>query len=663
MPAQKIILIAVLFAFGRLWAQPQVETTSSLDSLFNMDIKQTGSETKSASKYLQTTKEAASSITIITADEIARFGYETIDELLNSVRSFFITYDRMYTTVGSRGFGRLGDYNNRILLLINGHRTNENIFSSAMLGSELGIDLASVHSVEIIRGPGSTLYGSNALFAVININTKNAKSFSGIELSTSVGSYDRKQGVIQVGKSFKNDVHLYSSVITRDAKGQKLYFKEYHSAEEPGIAHNLDAEKLSSLNGNIQYKNFQIQGFWSNREKYYPTAAYSIGFNVPGAKVLDARAFGEISYNKNFSHTVGSQIKVSYDYYKFAGWYPADTDYKYFDKAIGKWFGLEGQLIWDVTADDRLSFGGEYQHNLTSDYKAWDAEETFTLVKQPYKNRALYLENEYIPWRQLKIITGARWDDYTTIGNHLSPRGALIYMPNSKTSVKGLIGTAFRVPDLYETYYSDDYANAIANPNLAIEKITTTELVLEQSLYEQVAGFISLYQYEMQDLINQSEIENPEVPDQPFLQFQNLESVKAHGYELELRGTLKKIQGYTSFNNQFIKNKATNEKLNNSPRTVFKFGLSAPVYKWGYASVNLVHESERLTLYSYSTEPFTMVNANFKSSLLFNRVTLSFKVINVFNDNYVHPAGYDHLPIETIPQNGRNYLAKINLKF
>jgi len=88
-----------------------------------------------------------------------------------------------------RSFGRPGDYNSRILLLIDGHRTNDNIYNQALVGAEGVIDVDLIDRVEIIRGPGSSLYGSNAFLAVVNIVTKRGRDLKGTEVSGEAGSF------------------------------------------------------------------------------------------------------------------------------------------------------------------------------------------------------------------------------------------------------------------------------------------------------------------------------------------------------------------------------------------------------------------------------------------------------------------------------------------
>ena len=132
---------------------------ASLEELSNIQVY-------SASKHMQSASEAPASVTVVTADEIQKYGYRNLADILRSVPGFYVTYDRDYTFVGVRGFGRLGDWNSRILVLIDGHRINNNVLGQAMLGNEFLVDVDMIERVEIVCGPSSSLYGANAFFAV-----------------------------------------------------------------------------------------------------------------------------------------------------------------------------------------------------------------------------------------------------------------------------------------------------------------------------------------------------------------------------------------------------------------------------------------------------------------------------------------------------------------
>src|SRR6266704_6606531 len=121
-----------------------------------------------ASKYEQKPTEAPASISIVTSDEIQRYGYRSLVEILRSVRGFYATYDRNYSYIGVRGFNRPGDYVTRVLLLLDGHRLNDNVYDQAAIGTESFIDVGAIERIEIIRGPSSSLYGANAVLAAVN---------------------------------------------------------------------------------------------------------------------------------------------------------------------------------------------------------------------------------------------------------------------------------------------------------------------------------------------------------------------------------------------------------------------------------------------------------------------------------------------------------------
>jgi outer membrane receptor for ferrienterochelin and colicin len=96
--------------------------SSEISDLFAMPFDDLLNQTVvTASKYEQPANNAPSSVTVVTAEDIKNFGYNSLAELINSQRGYFISYDRVYAYVGNRGFLRNSDYNDRDLLLINGH--------------------------------------------------------------------------------------------------------------------------------------------------------------------------------------------------------------------------------------------------------------------------------------------------------------------------------------------------------------------------------------------------------------------------------------------------------------------------------------------------------------------------------------------------------------
>jgi len=201
----------------------ETATSAPAQSGQEMVLFQEVPSVSSASKYDQKVTEALSSVSIVTEADIKKYGYRTIADALRSVTGFFVTYDRDYYYIGVRGFGRPTDYNTRILILLDGRRMNDNIYDAAYVGTESVIDIDLVDRIEVIRGPGSSLYGNNALFAVMNILTKRGRDLKGTEVSADAAGLASYKGRVSYGNRFSSGVEALVSGSGYDSKGGSLF--------------------------------------------------------------------------------------------------------------------------------------------------------------------------------------------------------------------------------------------------------------------------------------------------------------------------------------------------------------------------------------------------------------------------------------------------------
>jgi len=227
-------------------------TDMSLEELMQINID----SVYGASGFKQKVTEAPASVTIITSEDIQRYGYRTLADILRNVTGFYVTYDRNYSYLGVRGFGIPGQYNDSVTLSIDGHRLNDNIFDGALIGTEFPIDVDLIDRVEVIRGPNSSLYIASAFLGVINIITKRGRDLRTVSATASVASYGTYQGRVSYGDTFKNglEVLLSSSFYDSHGQGQVLFPAFDNPATNNGIAVNADDDESHQLFANASWR-------------------------------------------------------------------------------------------------------------------------------------------------------------------------------------------------------------------------------------------------------------------------------------------------------------------------------------------------------------------------------------------------------------------------
>jgi outer membrane receptor for ferrienterochelin and colicins len=291
-------------------------TTLSLEELMQVEV----ATVYSASKFEQKVTEAPSSVSMVTADEIRMYGHRTLADILRSLRSFFVTYDRNYNYAGVRGFGRAGDFNSRILLLVDGHRVNDNLYDSAPVGTVFPVDIELIDRVEVIRGPGSSLYGSNAFFAGINVITRRGGESGGVELSVDTGSFDTYKGRLTWGGSFKNGLEALVSGSYYDSNGDRLFSKEFDKTDtNNGVTDHTDYDRFHNTLAKLSYGGFTLEGDYYSRTKGVPTASFGNDFNNRSTKTVDSWWFLDLKYSRTLWSRLDLTGRLFYDSYYYDG--------------------------------------------------------------------------------------------------------------------------------------------------------------------------------------------------------------------------------------------------------------------------------------------------------------------------------------------------------
>ena len=664
----------------------EVRSSADVESagdLFDMSLMELGDlQIVSASKKEQHISEVAASAFVITAEDIHRYGYRTVGEALSKISGIYLTSDRSTEYLGVRGFSLSGDYNTKILVLVNGHRVNNDLYGMGKVDHALMVDVENIERIELVKGPGSALWGSNALFAVVNVITRQGREIDGGRLVAEVGSNQLTRGVFEYGRQLENGLDFAFSLSGLESDGEDVYIAELDfPALNNGVAEGCDGDRAYKGYLNLAYNDFDLHLNFAKRGKKVPTSAWGAAFNDDRYALGDGHQVVELAYEKELSGKDNSLFfgRIYYDRYGYDGDYPL-TNYMNVDEGDIKQVGTELRYGLDASADLSLVAGFEYRdvYDVSITNKNVEPVAELRYVTAPeddsFSNTGLYLQGEYDLLDNVLLIGGLRYDDYSTFGAQWSPRAALMYSPSLKTTLKLLYGEAFRAPNEFERNYEldTDYYAMCSNEALEPEEISTWELVVEHNLYGNIRLVTSIFRFEVEGLISQETVQLLPIA---VLQFQNTtDTIRSEGLDIQVESDLGGgIKGYVNFSTSRTKNLVTETKLTNSPEYLLGAGVSVPVWaERFYVAPEIRVVDERSSFSGVDADAYFLANLSITSAKLFDNLELSLHVFNLFDEEYFAPGGdtefnYDPNTFDyvyfNVPQEGRTFSFKAAYSF
>jgi outer membrane receptor protein involved in Fe transport len=631
-------------------------------------------EVAAASKAVQAIEDAPASVTVVGAEEIAAFGYRTLGELLRGVRGFYLSDDRMYQNAGVRGFSPPGDDNTRFLVLADGHVTNEVWSGASFIGHDFAADLFDVERVEVVRGPGSVLYGTGAFFGVIDVTTRREQE-TRFELGAGAGGlgevYGRLSGAQPLGAN--GGVRLSAST---------LYSPRGLSLTDPASGQTVadnDGERAVTVGGVARYGDFTLTGRFNDRQKKLPTEAFDILPGTGRALVRDARAFGEVRWDRAVTPALRLTVRGYYDHSGYEGVWPyspaAAEDLR--DAGRADWLGLEarGRLALGERLSVMTGVEGAYapvvhmEATRAGGGYALDDDHSFGLG-------SAYALVEGRPLADLTLSAGVRGDYHSDSGWAVSPRVAAVVRPYARGVTKVIFGRAFRAPSVYELYYHDGGVTQVPSPDLGPETIWTGEIEHTHAFGRRVFGTVSAYYNDVRGLIQLSpDGTSPSVPclnAGGCLQYRNLGHIGTLGAEAELRrswgrdGTVSVAYAYQRSRDldtgSFFGGAAP---LGNSPEHLAYLRFGRPLIgRLLVLGAELEYGSPRRDRDGNEGSSMLLANLTLSGRFRDSGVRYALSVYNLFDWRYSVPVGSEYGQAQlVIGQPGRTFLASLGAGF
>jgi outer membrane receptor protein involved in Fe transport len=656
-----------LSILSTLLARPAAaDETPSQDSLDVLPFEQLVAlrTVSAASKFEQLISEAPSAVVVLTAADIKAFGWRTLGDALATLPGVYVTNDRNYSYVGARGFLRPGDYNSRFLLLIDGARTNEAVYDQAALGREGLLDMDMVQRIEFVPGPGSAVYGSNALFGVINVITKDGSDLDGPQAAVASGSHGERTMRASWGWHGQNGADVVLSATVHGRDGENLYFPQFDTPEQNnGVAERLDYERARNFLVKASYAGLTLSATHVHRTKGVPTASYGAVFNTPNSTV-DAQSVVNLGYTRALTPTLSLSAQALWGKadYLGVGAYPGETlpSVTNVDGDHARWYGANVHATLTALRGHKFVFGVDLAHDSRRDQFNYDIEPWRQLLddRRSGNRRGLFVEDEIRLPGNVLLNLGVRHDSHGTGVRSTSPRAALLYKLTPFDTVKLIYGTAFRVPNAYEMYYMPgSEGSEAANLALGPERITTREAVFEHALGTLGHATLSVFQYTVRDLITQGED-----ADSGMLVFHNLARARARGAEAAVErllgsGGARVRASYAWQSSQ----DGSGAALVNSPRHLAKLNAVVPVAGGARLGGEMQCLSSRLTEHA-RTGGYCLANLTLASSRVVPNADLSLSVFNVTGKRYADPAGPAFVQ-EDVARDARTFHAKLVYQF
>ena len=659
-----------------------------------------------ATRHETKISKAPGIVTVITTEEIKNLGYRTFVEILRTIPGFEILKDGSNGVVVPAVRGITSS--NKVRLMLNGHFVNSP-FTGSAFGRFDDFPVENIKKIEIIRGPGSAMYGENAFTAVINIITKDAKDIDGVKVSSGYGSFETYEENVVFGKTYgKVDVsgmlHYrqtggFDGIVESDR--QTILDNTLSSFGVPAVSQATgrvhDGRQEYDMNLKVAYKEFYFEGLYINKNvsPFIGGPQYAL---TDESQIRDNYVFGEVGYKKKYEEKFTIKPRLYYDQFDLDNYIeslpegttvPFDTDgdgnydtlNTYPDGFIGngkvtqKIVGTEIPFDYELFDGNIMTLGFEYRlinqtniefssnfHPATYDVldSVRDFSDTYPFLKEATRRIwSVYLQDTWDITDTLNLTLGARHDQYSDFGGATSPRSGLTWAFMKDASLKLLYGEAFRAPNFVEMFTTNQPAIR-GNEDLDPETIRTYEVGLRYRFNKYVTSGINYFNNDIKDLIVLKTLES----NQNTSRYENFGDANIQGIEMETKVDIAK--GNYVFMNYTFQDTEDDDGDDLPFVAKHKGNFGVNVHYWKYINTNLStfvsgkrfreEDDTRGDMPAYALLNLSVIGKEF-----FKTMEVYGTVYNLLDKDYSDP-GPTSIP-EDLPRPGRSFFVGLSYQF
>lgn len=563
------LFIALLLMFNpQVHSGTHANADERFDHLISLSLEDLVSlETTIATASKQTSSKAPAVVTLITEDDIKATGATNLVDVLEGVPGLHIRTSQF----GNRPLIQFrGAKATQTLLMIDGNSMVDLVWNFGIFWK--GLPASTIERIEIIRGPGSALFGADASAGVINVITKSASKVDHSEVGVRAGSFNTKSAWVQHGNTLGGiDISLTANISDTDGYN-------------PFIESDGQTSKDLETGTTVSYAPDNAQYGWRNEDVRFSAvknhlrlnAAYArsskleiglTGFGVldPVTQANDERLNLDFLYNNDElseNWTLDLELRLQrYNYSSGSGFQERPPGYienvgdlPYTQGQINQQRSDERRIIFDASTlysginkhAIRIGAGYTYQDLFSIMHRVnfgtgpdgnpiTPGDPLVDISDTPYafapentrKISHIYLQDIWHISSNFELTAGARYDNYSDFGDTFNPRIALVWQSTEKLTTKLLYGQAFRPPSYLELF--DETSFTKPNPNLEPERSETLDLVLSLAANKNLQLNANIFYFQLSDII---------VNNRTTGQFENGGKHSINGIELEARWQL-----------------------------------------------------------------------------------------------------------------------------